>query len=192
MEPKITTLLPTCFLIIVMHSVCRCSLPIWRRSFLKRGPPWPIMARPGSTLGGSGRKTTILVRDHEYFIPTKFHQNPSNGSREEVENVKNLRTTDRRRDGALWPKLTRAFGSGELKMEIMFVYLLNTSHFIHFQSVRQKKWNIHNKTNKYWWHFRSKPHHTTSLTEVLIVLRWAISDPLGLLFNFLVRNYSQW
>ena len=38
-------------------------------------------------LGGSSRKTTTLVRDHEYFIPTKFHQNPSSGSGEEVENV---------------------------------------------------------------------------------------------------------
>ena len=25
--------------------------------------------------------------DHEYFIPSKFHQNPSSGSGEEVENV---------------------------------------------------------------------------------------------------------
>ena len=48
-------------------------------------------------LGGSGRKTTTLVRDHEYFIPTKFHQNPSSGSGEEVENVKSLRQTDGRR-----------------------------------------------------------------------------------------------
>ena len=48
-------------------------------------------------LGGSGRKTTTLVRDHEYFIPTKFHQNPSSGSGEEVENVKVYgRTTDGR------------------------------------------------------------------------------------------------
>ena len=38
-------------------------------------------------LGGSGRKTTTLVRDYKYFIPTKFHQNPSCGSGE-VENVK--------------------------------------------------------------------------------------------------------
>ena len=47
-------------------------------------------------LGGSGRKTTTLVRDHEYFIPTKFHQNPSSGSGEEVENMKvnGRRTTD--------------------------------------------------------------------------------------------------
>ena len=53
-------------------------------------------------LGGSGRKTTTLVRDHEYFIPTKFHQNLSSGSEEEVENVKVYRrtTTDgRRMDG---------------------------------------------------------------------------------------------
>ena len=50
-------------------------------------------------LGGSGRKTTTLVRDHEYFIPTKFHQNPSSGSGEEVENVKSLRTDGRTDDG---------------------------------------------------------------------------------------------
>ena len=48
-------------------------------------------------LGGSGRKTTTLVRDHEYFIPTKFDQNPSSSSGEEVENVKSLRTDDGRR-----------------------------------------------------------------------------------------------
>ena len=50
-------------------------------------------------LGGSTRKTTTLVRDHEYFIPTKFHQNPSSGSGEEVENVKvyGRRRTDGRR-----------------------------------------------------------------------------------------------
>ena len=50
-------------------------------------------------LGGSGRKITTLVRDLEYFIHTKFHQNPSSGSGEEVENVNSLtdgRTDDRR------------------------------------------------------------------------------------------------
>ena len=44
-------------------------------------------------LGGSGRKTTTLVGDHEHFMHTKFHQNPSSGSGEEVEYVKSLRTT---------------------------------------------------------------------------------------------------
>ena len=48
-------------------------------------------------LRGSGQKTTTLVRDHEYFITTKVHQNLSSGSGEEVENVKvygRRRTTD--------------------------------------------------------------------------------------------------
>ena len=85
-----------------MHSVCCCSLPVWRRSFLKKGTPvtyfCPALDPP---LDGSGRKTTTLVRDLEYFIHTKFHQNPSSGSGEEVENVNSLtddrRTTDDRR-----------------------------------------------------------------------------------------------
>ena len=103
MEPKITTLLLICFRIIAIHSVCCCSLPVWRRSFFKKGTPLtyfgPIQDPP---LGGSGRKTTTLVRDLEYFIHTKFHQNPSSGSGEEVENVKSLtddgrQTTDGRR-----------------------------------------------------------------------------------------------
>ena len=95
MEQKVTTLLPTCFYIIAIHLVCRCSLPVWRRSFLKNGTPvtyfGPALDLP---LGGSGQKTTTYVRDHEYFIPTRFHQNPSSGFWEEVENVKSLRTDD--------------------------------------------------------------------------------------------------
>ena len=87
-----------------MYSVCRCSLPVWRRSSLKKGNPvtyfCPDLDPP---LGGVGRKTTTLVRDHEYFIPTKFHQNPLSCSGEEVENVKNYerprRTDDGRTDG---------------------------------------------------------------------------------------------
>ena len=49
-------------------------------------------------LDGYGRKTTTLVRDLEYFIHTKFHQNPSSGSGEEVENVNSL-MDDGRTDG---------------------------------------------------------------------------------------------
>ena len=78
---------------------------LWRR-----GSPWPILASPP---GGSGRKTTTLARDHEYFIPTKFHQNPSSGSGEEVENVKSL--MDRRMDDAWLQQVTEAFGSCALK-----------------------------------------------------------------------------
>ena len=41
----------------------------------------PVVAPP---VDRSGRKTTTLVGDHEYFIPTKFHQNPFSHSGEEV------------------------------------------------------------------------------------------------------------
>ena len=55
--------------------------------------PWPIFGPfLDLPLDRSGRKTTTLVRDHENSITTKFHQNPSSGSGEEVENVKSLRT----------------------------------------------------------------------------------------------------
>ena len=47
---------------------------------------WKIMKI--KTLSRSGRKTATLVRDLEYFIATKFHQNPSSGSGEKVENMK--------------------------------------------------------------------------------------------------------
>ena len=43
---------------------------------------------------GSGRKTTPLLRGHEYFISTKFHQNQSSSPGEEIENVKRLRRAD--------------------------------------------------------------------------------------------------
>ena len=61
MEPKVTILHSTCFLIIAMHSVCCCSLPVWRRSSLKKGTPvtyfCPALDPPPD---GSGRKTTNL------------------------------------------------------------------------------------------------------------------------------------
>ena len=50
-------------------------------------------------LDRSGRKTTTLVRDLEYFIHTKFHQNPSSGSGEEFENVNSLTDDGRTDDG---------------------------------------------------------------------------------------------
>ena len=70
------------------------------------------------------------------------------------------------RDFSVWqtPKCQNCnFDKIMQKREILFVYLPNTSHFIQFQSVRKKKWNIHNKTYEYRWHFRSKPHQITSL-----------------------------
>ena len=54
----------------------------------------PALDQP---LGGSGRKTTTLVRDFDYYLHTKFHQNPSSDSRE-VENVNCLTDDGRQTD----------------------------------------------------------------------------------------------
>ena len=66
---------------------------------------------PDPPLGGSGRKTTTLVRDNEYFIPTKFHQNPSSGSGEEVEKF----TDDDGRTDDGWCAMTIAHSSLRLR-----------------------------------------------------------------------------
>ena len=78
MQPKMKSLLSKCFWIIAMHSFYYCSLPVWKRSSLKKGT-WmtyfgPALDRP---LGGSGCTTTTLVRNLEYFTHDKFHQNPA-------------------------------------------------------------------------------------------------------------------
>ena len=38
-------------------------------------------------LDRSCRKTTTLVRDHEHFMPTKFHKHPLNGYVEKADYV---------------------------------------------------------------------------------------------------------
>ena len=68
-----------------------------------------FLLHPGSISFGSDRKTTTLLRYNEYFISTKFHENPSSGSEQDVENVYCLRTmkgltvgrTDERTDGQM-------------------------------------------------------------------------------------------
>ena len=54
---------------------------------MKETPPDLFLPRPP-------KKKTTLVRDHEYFIPTKFYHNPTSSSGEEVENVKVYGRTD--------------------------------------------------------------------------------------------------
>ena len=87
----------------------------------------PLLAAP---LVDLAQKTTTLLWDLEYFIHTKFHQNPSSGSGE-VENVNcltddgrtyNRRRTTRNHNGSLEPTdnawsqwVTGAFGSYDLK-----------------------------------------------------------------------------
>ena len=59
-----------------MHSVCRCSLPVWRRSFLKKGTPltyfWP---RPGSAPGRIWQKNNNTCKGpwvlHPYQVSSK-------------------------------------------------------------------------------------------------------------------------
>ena len=56
---------------------------------------------------------------NKYFIPTKFHQNLSSGSGEEMENVKSLET-DARVDG----QRTVRYGNS-LKLSLSIFYLRN-------------------------------------------------------------------
>ena len=85
-------------------------------------------------LGGSGRKTTTLVREHGYFIPTKFHKNPSSGSGEEVENMKD---DGRRTDGAIWTRAPRGTDRSPDYNE----------HFCYKLDSRVKNW-LRNRTKK--------------------------------------------
>ena len=88
MEPKTTTLLPTCFKIIAMHSVCCCSLPVRRLSFFKKGTPTtyfcPALDPP---LGRYGQNTLMRMNGHEYFIPTKFRKHPLSSTVEKADYV---------------------------------------------------------------------------------------------------------
>ena len=125
----------------------------------RRGPPvtyfCPALDPP---LGGSGQKTTTLVRDHEYFIPTKFHQNPSSGSVEEVENVKSLRRTDdgRQTDGRTDDgrcTMTIAHSSLRLRWAKNHIPLTKMSYFSEFlseimQSTR-KRWTRDQNIDSY-------------------------------------------
>ena len=57
---------------------------------------WHILARPGCTPWRIWPKTITLVEGDEYFIPTKFRQNPLNSFGEELLNEQNLLRTDKR------------------------------------------------------------------------------------------------
>ena len=76
MEPKITTILPACFWVIAMHSVCRCSLLVWRRSFLKNGTPRDLfLPRPWSAPGRIWPKNNNTCKGpwvlHAYQVSSK-------------------------------------------------------------------------------------------------------------------------
>ena len=75
--------------------MCVSSDPIHPKFLLR---PYKFLLPLSMLRTKSGRKTTTLVRDLEYFIHTKFHQNLSSSSGEEVDNVNSL-TGDRQTDG---------------------------------------------------------------------------------------------
>ena len=59
-----------------MHSVCRCSLSVWRRSFLKKGTPRDLfLPRPGSAPGGIWPKNNNTCKGpwvlHPYQVSSK-------------------------------------------------------------------------------------------------------------------------
>ena len=88
-----------------MHLVCRCSLPVWRRSFLKKGTPrdlfWP---RPGSAPGGIWPKNNNTCKGpwvlHPYQVSSKSIQWFWRRSRkcESLRTTDDGRTTDGRTD----------------------------------------------------------------------------------------------
>ena len=59
-----------------MHSVCRCSFPVWRSSFLKKGTPRDLfLPRPGSAPGGIWPKNNNTCKGpwvlHAYQVSSK-------------------------------------------------------------------------------------------------------------------------
>ena len=59
-----------------MHSVCCCSLPVWRRSFLKKGTPCDLfLPRPGSAPGRIWPKNNNTCKGpwvlHPYQVSSK-------------------------------------------------------------------------------------------------------------------------
>ena len=90
-----------------------------KKKFLEGGDPKTYFCPAlDPTLGGSGRTPPPLVRNQKYVIPTKFYQNPSIRSGEEVEKVKSLRRTDGGRRTKCAMTITHSsLSSGELKRE---------------------------------------------------------------------------
>ena len=99
-----------------MHSVCRCSLPVWRRSFLKKGTPRDLfLPRPGSAPGRIWPKNNNTCKGpwvlHPYQVSSKSIKRFWRRSWK-CESLRTT-TTDGWTDGR-----TTAFDSGELKRPI--------------------------------------------------------------------------
>ena len=80
MEPKIATLLFSCFKIFAL---CIQFVAVAFRSedvFENVTPVTYFGPTRDSPLGGSGQNASTHVRGHEFFIPTMFGKDPSSGS----------------------------------------------------------------------------------------------------------------
>ena len=100
MEPKITTLLPTCFWIIAIHSVCCCSLPVWRRRFLKKGTPRDLfLPRPWSAPGRICPKNNNTCKEPWVLHPYKVSSKSIKRFWRRSWKCESLRTDGRRTDG---------------------------------------------------------------------------------------------
>ena len=109
------------------------------KKFVEGGEPRHLfLPHPGPALDGSGRKTTTRVSDHEYFIPTKFHQNPSSGSGQSVENVKVYGRTDDGRCAmtkahlSLRPRWAKTLLWNFISNCVLFEHLFYTVFYPHF------------------------------------------------------------
>ena len=83
-----------------MHSVCCCSLPVWRRSFLKKGTPhdlfWP---RPGSTPGRIWPKNNNTCKGPWVLHPYQVSSKSIKRFWRRSWKCESLRTDGRRTDG---------------------------------------------------------------------------------------------
>ena len=84
-----------------MHSVCFCSLPVWKRSFLKKGTPMHFLPRSGSAIGRVWPTNNNTCKGHLVIHAYKVSSNQLSGSGEEVENI-NCLTDDGRTDDRRW------------------------------------------------------------------------------------------
>ena len=145
MQPKITTLLPTCFQITAMYSVCCYSLLVWRRSSLKKGTPVTYFGPAlGPPLGGSGRKTTTLVKRpwvlHPFQVSSKYIKRFWRRSWKcKLSNGRQTTDDGRTPDNAWSQLVTGAFGSCALmkhsKVIFLAIFDIGTSIMQHFGKI---------------------------------------------------------
>ena len=126
-----------------MHSVCRCSLPVWRRSFLKKGTPRDLfLPRPGYAPGRIWPKNNNTCKGpwvlHPYQVSSKSIKRFWRRSRK-CEKFTDGRTTDGRTDDGRCA-MTIAHSSLRLRWA-------NKVHEIHFACLRSQSTKMKRTSN---------------------------------------------